>query len=132
MNSNQELRPLLDKARALTALQHHFVSVAPPLLAGSSLVLGLHLGTLSIAVANSTIAAKLRQHAPDMVVQLQNKGLQVSGIRVKVQVAFERSRPKPSPRKLSQAALSALDQLSSNLNDSPLKLALKKMSRNQN
>ena len=129
LNGNQELRPLLAKTQALWALQRHFISVAPPHLAQSSQVqvLGLQLGTLSIAVANATVAAKLRQLAPELVVMMQNRGCEVSGIRVKVQVSFDRLQPKPAPHKLSKTAQNALNELSLSLNDSPLKLALEKM-----
>jgi len=129
LNGNQELRPLLAKAQALSALQHHFISVAPPHLAQSSQVqvLGLQLGTLSIAVANATVAAKLRQLAPELTVMMQSRGCEVSGIRVKVQVSFDRLQPKPAPHKLSKTAQNALNELSLSLNDSPLKLALEKM-----
>lgn len=129
LNSSQELRPLLSKAQALAALQRLFISVTPPHLAQSIQVSGLQLGTLSISVANATIAAKLRQLAPELVVLLRNKGCQVSGIRVKVQVSFLSNRPKPAPRKLGRAAQLALNELSSGLNDSPLKLALEKMAK---
>jgi len=129
LNGNQELRPLLAKAQALSALQHHFISVAPPHLAQSSQVqvLGLQLGTLSIAVANATVAAKLRQLAPELTNMMQNRGCEVSGIRVKVQVSFDRLQPKPAPHKLSKTAQNALNELSLSLSDSPLKLALQKM-----
>ncbi len=132
LNGNQELSPLLAKAQALSALQRHFISVAPPHLAQSSQVqvLGLQLGTLSIAVANATVAAKLRQLAPELAVMMQDRGCEVSGIRVKVQVSFDRLQPKPPPHKLSKTAQSALDKLSLSLNDnSPLRLALEKMVR---
>lgn len=131
LNGNQELRPLLAKAQALSALQRHFISVAPPQLAQSSQVqvLGLQLGTLSIAVANATVAAKLRQLAPELVTMMQNRGCEVSGIRVKVQVSFDRLQPKPAPHKLSKTARNALNELSQSLNDSPLKLALEKMAK---
>ena len=118
---------MLHKTQALTALQRQFISVAPPHLAQSTQVLELHLGTLSISVANATVAAKLRQLAPELVVQLQDKGCQISGIRVKVQVSYDRSRPKPAPRILGKAAQKALHELSSSMNDSPLKHALEKM-----
>ena len=131
LNSAQELRPLLTKAQALTALHGHLISVAPPHLVQSAQVLGLQLGTLSIAVANATIAAKLRQCAPELVVKLQNKGCEVSGIRVKVQVSFDRSQPKPAPRKLSKTAQNALNGLSLGMANSPLKTALERMARNK-
>jgi hypothetical protein len=130
LNGTQELQPLLAKAQALSALQRHFISVAPPNLAqsGQVQVLGLQLGTLSLAVANATAAAKLRQLAPDLVALMQDKGCEVSGIRIKVQVSFDRLQPKPAPHKLSKTAQNALHKLSLNLdNNSPLKLALEKM-----
>jgi hypothetical protein len=128
-NSNPELRPLLVKAQALSALQSHFISIAPPLLVQSNQVqvLSLQLGTLNIAVANATLAAKLRQMAPQLVILMQDRGCEVSGIRVKVQVSFDRLQPKPAPHKLSKAAQNAIHDLSLSLNDSPLKVALVKM-----
>jgi hypothetical protein len=131
LNENQELLPLLAKARALSALQRHFISVAPPNLAQSSQVqvLGLQLGTLSIAVANAAVAAKLRQLAPELAVKMQSRGCEVSGIRVKVQVSFDRPQPRPTRHELSKTAQNALNELSTSLNDSPLKLALEKMAK---
>ena len=131
LNDNQELRQLLVKAQALTALQRHFTSIAPPHLVQSSQiqVLSLKLGTLSIAVANATIAAKLRQLAPELVAKMQDRGCEVSGIHVKVQVSFDRLQPRPSPHKLSKKAQNALNELSSGLKDSPLKLALEKLTK---
>lgn len=132
LSGDQEFRPLLNKAEALSGLQRHFAGVAPPYLAQSSMVLGLQAGTLSVAVANSTIAAKLRQLAPELVVMLQNRGCEVSGIRVKVQVAYTRPPPKHVPRILTKTAQNALNELSENLGDTPLKHALEKMIRNKN
>jgi len=129
LSGNRELRPLLNKAQTLSALQQHFAGVSPPYLGQSSQVLSLQLGTLSIAVANATIAAKLRQLAPELVVMLQNRGCEVSGIRVKVQVAYTRSQPKPPPRTLTKNAQNALKELSQNLGESPLKHALEKMAK---
>ncbi len=129
LSGNQDLRPLLAKAQTLSALQRHFISVAPPYLAQSNQVqvLGLLLGTLSLAVANATVAAKLRQLAPELVIMMQDRGCEVSGIRVKVQVSFDRLQPKPAPHKLSKTAQNALNELSLSLGDSPLKQALEKM-----
>ncbi|MEO6975421.1 MAG: DciA family protein [Gallionella sp.] len=134
LSVNRELLPLLTKAQALSTLQRHFISVAPPHLAqsGQVQVLGLQLGTLSIAVANAAVAAKLRQLAPELAVMMQNRGCEVSGIRVKVQVSFDRPQPKPTRHVLSKTAQNALNELSSNLDDSPLKLALEKMAKVKN
>lgn len=129
LSGNPELRPLLTKAQALSGLQRQFTSVAPHYLAQCSQVLGLQFGTLSIGVANATAAAKLRQLAPELVVMMQNMGCEVSQIRVRVQVAFSRNPPKPSPRTLSKTAQGALKELGKKLGDSPLRNALEKMAQ---
>ena len=105
------------------------MDVAPPRLAQSGQVLGLQSGTLTIAAGNAAVAAKLRQLAPELVVMLQNRGCEVSGIRVKVQVSFSRSQPVSTPRKLGKTAQDALTEFSQTLDDSPLKLALKKLAK---
>src|SRR4030067_2412393 len=96
---NQELRPLMTKAHELKVLQHHFMAVPPPNLAQSSQVLGLQLGTLSIAVANATIAAKLRQLGPELAALLRGRSCELSGMRAKVQVSYNHRRHKPAPRR---------------------------------
>jgi hypothetical protein len=130
LDSNRELHSLMAKARDLSVMQHHFTAVAPHYLTQSVQILGLQLGTLSVAVGNATVAAKLRQLAPELVVKLQNRGCEVSGIRVKVQVSFDRLQPKPAPHKLSRNAQQALRELSLSLGDSPLRHALDKLADN--
>lgn len=127
LSGSPELRALSTRAQALSDLQRLFASVAPLYLAQCSQVLGLHFGTLSIGVTNATAAAKLRQLAPDLVVLLQNKGCEVSGIRIKVQVVFRRDSPSPPSRQLSHTAQGALKELGESLPDSPLKHAIEKM-----
>ncbi|MFZ2302942.1 MAG: DUF721 domain-containing protein [Gallionella sp.] len=127
LSNDPELRPLLVKAQALSALQRHFSDIAPPVFAQSSQVLGLQSGVLSVSVANAALAAKLRQLVPELVVMLQNRGCEINGIRVKVQVSFNRSQPVTTPRKLGKTAMDALNGLSQTLGDSPLRLALKKL-----
>ena len=131
LGSSQELRPLLAKAEVLSELRRRFAAVAPPGLAGSGRlqVLGLHLGTLSIAVANPGIAAKIRQLAPQLAVLMRRSGFDVSGIRVKVQVSAEPPRPAPVPRRLGHSAQKALDEFSRTLDESPLKHALERMAK---
>lgn len=129
LGSNPELRPLVSRAYALSALQRHFSNAAPPYLARSCTVLGLQFGTLTVAAANAAVAAKLRQLAPELVVLLQNRGCEVSGIRVKVQVGYAPAEPRKQPRELSRAARSALGDLGDSLDESPLKQALQRISR---
>lgn len=128
LSGTPELRPLLSRAQTLSILQRHFASVAPSYLAQSSQVTGLQFGTLTVAAGSAAVAAKLRQLAPELVVLLQNRGCEVSGIRIKVQVAVA-PPPRKDARRLSATARDALDGLSAGLEDSPLKQALKKLAR---
>jgi hypothetical protein len=129
MNSSTQLRELLNTVHSLTELQQHVNQVAPAYLAASCQVLGLRQGTLSIAVSNGTLAAKMRQLAPELVTKLQDRGCEVSGIRVKVQVSYAVPQARPAPRLLSNTAKHQLHALSENLAESPLKLALEKFSQ---
>ncbi len=127
LNSNQELDPLLAKVQVLLDLQRHFISVAPPYLGQTCRVLGLQKGILSVSVANATIAAKLRQIAPELIPLLQSRVSEVSGIRVKVQVSYDAPPDLRRPRTLSTSAKKALNEFSQGLSDTPLKEALKKI-----
>ena len=127
LSGNLELHQLLTKVHALSALQRHFAGVVPPHFASSTQVLSLQQDTLCVAVTNATIAAKLRQLAPELVVMLQNRGCEVNGIRIKVQVSVSIARSKPATRKLSKTAQNELNEFSQRLGETPLKLALKKM-----
>lgn len=127
LRGSQALRPLLAQTQVLANLQGHFASVAPPYLAQTCQVLGLRHGTLTIAAANASAAAKLRQLAPELAARLQNRGCEVSGIRVKVQVTHvEHPRAGPA-RKLGETARSALHDFSKSLDDSPLRKALERL-----
>lgn len=128
----QTLRPLLNKAQVLAALQQQFNRATPPYIAEASQVSGLIFGTMSISVANNTIAAKLRQLAPEVVQALQNGGCEVNELRVKVQVAYTAFKPKRQPRVLTRQACNTLEQLSTSLPDSPLKNAVQKMLAKKN
>lgn len=130
LSNNQEFRGLLNKAQTLTTLQRDLMTAAPPQLAKFCQVLGLQFGTLSIAVGNATIAAKLRQLGPEIAANLRARGVEVSGILVKVQVTFSPPPIHHAPRILSSAAQHSLRQLGTSLaDDSPLKQALSRMAR---
>jgi len=129
LGNEQSLRSLFKKTQTLAALQEHFVHAAPPYIGESSQVSGLIFGTLSVCVANNTVAAKLRHLAPEIVYALQDRGCEVNEIRVKVQVAYAAVKPKRTPRALTSKARNALSELSESLPDSPLKNAVEKMMR---
>lgn len=122
-----EFRAILDKSAYLSTLQRHFVATAPAYLTQGSQVSSLAFGILIVVTSNATIAAKLRQLAPDIATKMRRKGCEVNGIQVKVQVSYL-PRPVPTtPRSLTPVAQRALEQLNQTLVDSPLKSALARM-----
>ncbi|MFY9260711.1 MAG: DciA family protein [Gallionella sp.] len=127
LNRQPEFRAILDKSTYLSTLQRHFVATAPSYLAQGCQVSGLTFGILNVVTGNATLAAKLRQLAPDIAAKMRQKGCEVNGIQVKVQVSYL-PPPIPSvPRILTPVAHQALATLNQSLADSPLKSAVAKM-----
>jgi len=124
LGSTPELRGILQASSQLLTLQRHFAAVAPTYLVQHSQVTGLKLGVLTLVCANATVAAKLRHLAPEISKFLRHRGCEVSGIHAKVQVAYARPRPVARPKTLAQPARQALQHLSAELPESPLKTAL--------
>jgi hypothetical protein len=127
LNRQPEFRAILDKSTYLTTLQRHFVATAPSYLAQGCQVSGLTFGILNVVTGNATLAAKLRQLAPDIAAKMRQKGCEVNGIQVKVQVSYLPPPVASVPRTLTPVAQRSLEKLNQTLADSPLKSALTKM-----
>jgi hypothetical protein len=124
-----ELQALNREIRQLMALQSVLAEVLPGNLATSASVALVKAGELILLADNGAVAAKLRQMAPRILISLRQRGYEITGIRLQVQV---RIRDNPLPQKqisLSSEARYAIDLLSERLNASPLKAALKRLGR---
>jgi len=129
LNSLPELQALNRELRQLAALQSALAEVLPANLATSASVALVKAGELILVTDNGAVAAKLRQMAPRILSSLREQGYEITGIRLQVQV---RTRDNPLPQKqisLSSEARNAIDSLSSQLDPSPLKAALKRLGR---
>lgn len=127
--ASPELRQLSGKAGQLLALQRQYEQLAPASLMRYSRVLQLEQQTLTLAANNSAIAAKLRQLAPELARQFRDKGCEVTGIQVRVQVTLPDATRAASPATLSSAGRERLIELAAELPDSPLKNALQRLAR---
>jgi hypothetical protein len=129
LNSLPELQVLNQQLRQLAALQSALAEVLPANLATSASVASVKAGELILFADNGAVAAKLRQMAPRILNSLRQRGYEITGIRLQVQV---RIADNPLPQKqisLSSEARNAIDLLSERLDVSPLKAALKRLGR---
>lgn len=127
--SNTELRQLSRKAEQVTALQRHYELLAPPSLLQGSRILQIKQQVVIIAADNGAVAGKLRQMTDELISLFQARGCEVTGIQIKVQVTTPPPVGSSEPRILGKAAQDALHKLEENLADSPLKTALKRLSK---
>lgn len=126
-----ELRALSRKARRLMELQQVFLDSAPPSLARASRVKDYRTGTLFLSAENAAVAMKLRQLAPSLLLKIQKREAEVTGIKIAVQVKEVTDRPqsKPEKRGLSAENVGVFRKLSDRLPQSELKCALANLIR---
>ena len=126
---NTELQALVDHAGGLTELQKIWGSVVPQPLQEFTRAGGLNHRRITVFADNGAVAAKLKLLAPTLLKNLQIKGLEVTSIRVEVQVKSTARPPKKTSRRLSSGAAASLSALAESLPDSPLRTALQHLSR---
>lgn len=124
LNAAPNLQALLQQAQKLLALQLAWNEVAPKPLAAASRVGALRQQTLIVYANNGAIAGKLRQLVPSLLEKIQKRGVEITAIRVDVQVEALPPGKKPKDLTVSHNALSSLEKLERSLADSPLKNAL--------
>jgi len=129
LDASPELHRLTYKAEQQLALQRCYEQVAPPALARASHVVYLEQNILLLAADNGAVAAKLRQLAPELARLFKDKGHEVTGIQVRVQVTFPPTKRNTLPTSLSDTGRQTLNDLAGKLPDSPLKSALRRLAR---
>ena len=121
-----ELQALSRQARRLAELQQVLFEAVPPTLSKAARVKTLRAGTLVLLADNAAVAAKLRQLAPRLLLHLQIRAVEVTGIRVEVQVKAPpiSAGNDVTNRALPTDAVKNFGRLSDALPPSPLKSAL--------
>jgi hypothetical protein len=87
----------------------------------------LHGQTLILSADNGAVAAKLRQISTELISLFRTMGCEVTGIQIRVQVRVKIRPVVPPPRTLSSNGRKELEKLTLDLQDSPLKSALKRL-----
>jgi hypothetical protein len=124
-------KSLAQHARRLEDLQHLLFEAVPPALAAASRVSNCKAGLLVISADNAAVAAKLRQLAPRLLSHLGKAEIQVTGIRVDVQVKAHKIKDEHevTGRSLPPDAIQKFSGLADRLPASPLKTAVMKLAR---
>ena len=126
---NPELRSLTAQAEKITQLQKIWGSIVPPPFNQNSHTGLVSNGQITVYTSNGAVAAKLKLLAPQLLKKLQKEGLEVTSIRVEVQVKSQPRAPARIPMRVSQRAAQTLLGLAKSLPDSPLRTALNRLAK---
>jgi hypothetical protein len=123
-----ELHALSDEAEKLNSLQKIWSGIVPAALRPYTRAGGVKHRRITVFADNGAIAAKLKLLSPNLLKNLQNKGVEVTSIRIEVQVQSQRRAAPRVARTISDQAADSLAQFAENLPDSPLRQVLKRLS----
>ena len=112
-------------AQQLNSISRIWETVAPIGLALFCRVGRLDDGVLTLFADNGAIASKIKQQLPSLLEKLQQRGSEITGIRIEVQVKIPSPERSISPKQaISPKSLASLERLDAELEESPLKEAL--------
>jgi hypothetical protein len=129
LKKSSDLRTLSAQAEHINALQKTWETVVPPSLKRHCRAGLINNQRLTVYASSGAIAAKLKLLASGLLLKLQSQGLEVTAIRVEVQVESEPKRDVRKIRSLSEAAVASLESFAESLPDSPLRTSIKRLSR---
>jgi len=126
---NPELAALLGQADSLTASQKIWNTILPDALKPFTQAGSVKHKRLTVYADNGAVAAKIKLLLPSLLTKLQKQGLEVTSIRVEMQVKSSPRRSVKPMRSISPEAASSLRKLADELGGSALGEALAKLSR---
>ena len=130
LESGEGAGKIIAHARLLVRLSRLYQELAPAHLGQSSRLANFKSGIVVIHAFNGAIAAKLRQIGPSLVDGFAKRGVECSGVQVKVQVEENLDHSRPARIKpLPEGGGRALERLRDALPDSPLREALNDLLR---
>lgn len=130
LKHDQKLAQLSEKAQSLTALRKLWDTVTPEALKQYTHACDIEHKRLTVLASNAAVAAKIKLLLPSLLTKLQKHGLEVTSIRVRVQVQSNTKKPMKIPRKLDTHAACQLENLANQIDNNPeLTSILKKLAR---
>jgi hypothetical protein len=128
VKDNAKLLALSGQAGNLTATQKIWNTIAPDNLKQYTQAGSVKHKRLTVYAENGAVAAKIKLLLPSLLTKLQKQGLEVTSIRVQVQVQSSVQRPGKNLRSLSPQAASSLSELAEKLTGTELGEALARLS----
>ena len=126
---NAELAALSGQADSLAVSQKFWQAVVPDPLKKFTLAGSIKHKRLTVYAENGAIATKVKLLLPSLLIKLQKQGLEVTSIRVEVQVKSSPRKPSKTPRSISPQSSSSLRALAQELDGSALGEALARLAR---
>ncbi len=129
LNQPDGIASLMPQARRLIELRGILSAVLPSSLARSCSIANYKRGKVVIFAASSAVAAKLKLMRPTLVEQLSQRGVEVTGLEVRVQALDHERQVFEKYSKMSVEAAAKVAELCEQLPDSELKSALGRIAR---
>jgi hypothetical protein len=130
LDSAPGLQDLAEASRRIEQLQCVYLEAIPAELSRASRIGWARAGVISVTAGNGAAAAKVRQLAPRVLEHLRRRGFEFNSMRIEVQVSQNPPHsPRREPKPLSDQALATIDAVLTDLPESPLKDALRRLGR---
>lgn len=126
---NSALSKMAEKAKELTSIQKIWSEVVPAQLKPFTQAGNIQHKRLTVQVENGAIAAKIKLLLPSLISKLQKQGVEVTSIRVEVDVQSKQDKVAKPTRHLSENASSTLQSLAKQLEGSELGEVLTRLSK---
>jgi hypothetical protein len=127
LTATGQLKALSRAAQRLAELEQLLLSAAPRALSEATRIKSLRDGMLVVSADNAAVASKLKLLAPQLLMHIQEREPEVTGIRVEVQPAPGAAPRKTTKRALGGTTIAEFQNLAAGLADSPLKSAVERL-----
>lgn len=126
---NSALSKLASKAEALTALQKIWNEIVPIQIQQFTHAGNIEHKRLTVHVENGAVAAKIKLLLPSLLSKLQKQGIEITSIRVQVDVQSKTNKMTKPARHLSEHASKSVESLAKQLEGSDLGEVLARLSK---
>lgn len=126
---NSALSKMAEKAKELTSIQKIWNEIVPSQLEKFTQAGNIEHKRLTVHVENGAIAGKIKLLLPSLISKLQKQGVEVTSIRVQIEVQSNTKKIAKPPRHLSENASKSVESLANKLEGSELGEVLTRLSK---